>query len=221
MKKKWEAIVLMLALLFLMMVSPVFAGSTINSTLYNRVLKENKVVYCTGAGGIYKVKVKSGKVKSSKKLVKASVAYGKNCLYGSMIKDGDYLYYCKDNYMGPQGTYYRVNIKSKTKNKLTGMLDMPENFVINEEKIYYDYYEEIWDDYSDDPIFEGYRTKSMNLDGSSKQFVDVKVKTSYKKSNDANYSVVMKKSGKYVKDYLKTPKGKYYLGKVKISHKYD
>ena len=57
--------------------------------------------------------------------------------------------------------------------------------------------------------------KVMKLNGKSKKKTKIKPAEKNKKTNARGYSMKYKKKGKYVKTYLKTPKGTYYLGKIK------
>ena len=73
----------------------------------------------------------------------------------------------------------------------------------------------IYYDYGDDGFHA--KLKKMKLNGKSKKSTKVKPIMKSKNRNKAakGYSVKMKYSNGYIKDYLKTPKGKYYLGKIR------
>ena len=187
------------------------AGGTVKMTTYNQVIKVKNTVYCAGAKGIYKVKLKNGKVKTKKLIVKAAnPLFGAYTYVGHMKKKGGYIYYTH----GSEGTLWnfnRVNIKSGKKKHLADTGEQKYyGYVIKNKKIYFDY-----QDGSDDYEIKA-NVISMKLNGSSKKRSSVKPKMTVKDSNAKGYSVVIKQKGSYAKDYLKTPKGKFYLGKVKI-----
>ena len=50
----------------------------------------------------------------------------------------------------------------------------------------------------------------------NKKKTSVKPVTNERDSNKSGYRIVIKKKGHYVKDYLKTPEGTFYLGKVEM-----
>ena len=180
------------------------AASKVTMYTYGEVVKSGKTVYCAAAGsGILKVKVtKAGKVKSKKWLVKAKTAYGTWSQIGRMAKKGKYLYYCDATMDGQH--LLRVNLSSRKK---TVLGDQAISYAIKGKKLFARLAE-------DDPE-NGYQenTYSMKLNGKSKKKSSVKIDEIVTASNANGYSVIYKKKGKYIKTYLKTPKGKYCIGK--------
>ncbi|MBQ6496289.1 MAG: hypothetical protein IJI74_03870 [Firmicutes bacterium] len=165
--------------------------------------KDGKTVYCCGETGLYKVKVtSSGKVKSKKRIVKC----GLHAYLFSFHKNGKFIYYTQ----GTEGTtsyVKRVKTNGKENKKLATLEDSMYGFSIDGDKIYYSTYD--WD--ADDEIF-----MCMNLDGSDKQTTTITPNSKFKRTNKKGYKVVIKYDGKYVKEYLKTPKAKKLLGKKKV-----
>ena len=175
------------------------ASKTVKSTAYS-VYKSGKYIYCTGKSGIYKVKVKKGKVVSRKQLVRLD---GYGSIY-SFIKKGKYLYFQLYS-TGTPSDLCRVRI---TGGKMQKLVHFSEDgaFAVKGKKIYYTGYNGNYK----------YVRKVMNLNGSGKKNTKVTPERSTVESNVLNYESVTKTSGKYYKDYLKTPAKSNYLGKVKI-----
>ena len=191
------------------------ASGKVKMTTYNEVIKINNTVYCAGAKGIYKVKLKNGRIKSKKLLTRAStpMSGGYTYIY-YMKKKGGYIYYIHAT-EGTFWTLFRVNEKTGKRQKIADFGEQHYfGYVIKGKKIYYD-----------EPLYdEDYNVKtnvlSINLNGSSPKKSSVKPNMKSKSSNKKGYSVVIKDTGKYSKDYLKTPAGKFYLGKVKVEDSY-
>ena len=182
------------------------AGKTVKMTTYN-VYKTGSTAYCAGDSGIYKVKVKNGKVMSKKRLVKSEAH---SYIY-SLKKKGNYLYFSN----GTEGTVtYICRVKTTGgKVKVLACVNEMFGFAIKGKKIYYSYCD--WDEKNDT---EKEACKVMNLNGKGKKSTNVRPYNKARTSNVKGYSVKSKTKGAYVRDYLKTPKRTYYLGKSK---KYD
>lgn len=188
-------------------------------TAYDQIIKSGKTVYCSTYAGLYKVTLKNGKPKEVKRLAKYKAL--------GMIKVGKYIYYLEGG-TSAGGTVYRVNVTNGKKKRLTGYLDEGD-FTIAGNTLYYsrlaiydfdddeEYYED-YEDYDDEDDYytdPEYETFAANLDGSSPVQVDVTIKSKTKRSNVRNYRTSSKTKGKYIYGYLKTPKGKFYLGRTK------
>ena len=73
MKKKFLACIMVLAIAVAFMPANTFAASkTATMKAYDQVIKSGNTVYCAGAEGLYKVKVKKGKVVSKKVISRAT-----------------------------------------------------------------------------------------------------------------------------------------------------
>lgn len=182
------------------------APKIVKSTAYDQVIKKGYTAYVAGASGIYKVKLVKGKLKSKKRIVKAKGTYWGSAYASSMYKRGKYLYYA----VGSNGTpfsIYRVSLKTGKEKQLANIHDGDYgNFVIKGNKIYYVEYN--WDK-------GAYQNRQMSLNGKSKKKSKYKAVQITKVSNKKGYKVITKQKGKYYRDYIQTPKGKFYLGKVK------
>lgn len=208
---KSKLIMILLSLIVVAAFLPVSASAAtkVKMTAYNQVVKSGNTVYCPSAGwGIFKVKVtKSGKVKSKKWLIKSGEVFGAYTYIGAMKKKGKYLYFDE----GTEGTISYLRRVNLSTGKAKTIAQDVGNYVIKKKKIY----AEIWKDSNDDGDFKPYRYV-MKLNGKSKKKTKVKPVMKIKGSNAKGYSVIYKEKGDYVKTYLKTPKGKYYLGKTKL-----
>ena len=208
MKKRFIAVLLSAIMLVTMAVSVSFAATEyVKMTTYT-VLKAGNTVYCPSAGdGIYKVTVKNGKVRKVKWLKKSGFVMGDYSYNNSLKKKGNYLYYI----MWSEGTYctlHRINLNTG-KDKLIAV--NATDYAFKDSKIY----AEIWK-FTDDDQYVVYR--SMKLNGNSKKKTSIKPRMKQKVSNAKGYSVSYKEKGGYVYTYLKTPKGKYKLGKIKLDY---
>lgn len=200
--KKLAACVMAMAIAVSFMPASAFAASkTVSMTAYNQVYKTGSTYYCAGASGIYKVKVKNGKVKSKKRIVKNDWVGGPYSYYDGMKKKGKYLYYR----VGSEGTWGTVNrVKlSGGKEKELAITGYHGDYAIKGKKIYFDK--------MDDE--ENVMKRVMKLNGTDKKKTSTKAKIKTKKSNTSGYSMKIKEKGEVVKDYLRTPKGTFYLGK--------
>lgn len=200
MKRIMMCLMVMAVALAFMPAGSFAASKTIKSTFYNQVIKDGNTAYCAGAGGIYKVRLKNGKVKSSK-LVHEDPATGPYSYVSSMKKKGNYIYFNS----ATEGTVdYLMRIKAtggKAKTLLTSNTDAWVDAVaIKGKKIYYKY---------------NGKNRVMSLNGKDKKSTSVKAVQKARKSNAKGYRVIIKEKGSYAIDYLKTPKGTYKIGKVK------
>ena len=204
MKRKIAICFLAMIIAVAFMPSSAFAASKVKMTTYDQVYKTGNTVYCAGAGNtIYKVKVKNGKVKSKKQLRKKDFwCMGDYTYVNAMKKKGNYLYFRLWT-EGSISYLARINISTgKDKILMTNSVD----YAIKGKKIYASFEDEETGKVS---------YNVMKLNGKSKKKTKIKPAEKNKKTNARGYSMKYKKKGKYVKTYLKTPKGTYYLGKIK------
>lgn len=217
MKKKILTYFLAMVIVVTAVSVPALAASsqakTVKMSVYNDVLKSGDTVYCAGYKGLYKVKLKKDKVKSVKLIVKEP-----NDATCHMRKNGKYLYYVFDCYQVVE--FWGVNTSNGESESLGGgssedywyFVDGDWDYVIKDNRIYC-----TWDDINYDNSGNEYTVKRkqvMKMDGSKKKKTSVKAVMKEKKSNAKGYSLKIKKTKKYYKDYLKTPKGTFYLGKA-------
>ena len=190
-----------------------FAESAPQMTAYNQVIKEGNTVYCSGAGGIYKVDLNdSGKVESKVRIFKSYRPFGKYSYISDMYKKDDYIYFLQ----GTEGTtcyLKRVSVTGESK-KLVYMDEPEYGYSIDGDTIYYSTFNY---DYEGDDESQYQILMRMNLDGSSKQETTITPNEVTKKTNESGFARVIRKKGKYLKDYLQTPEGTFYLGKIKKS----
>ena len=177
-------------------------------TTYDQVIKNGNTVYCAGAAGIYKAKVKGGKLKSKKLFYKTYGSFGAYSHISAMSLNRDSIYFIE----GTEGTLssiMRKNTDGTGKGTLLDSVHETSGYAISDDTIYYDtvYY----DDY-DEPHLINMR---MALNGSSKQETSIGPAMTRVKTNENGYTRKIKVKGKYCKDYLVTPKGTFYLGKSK------
>lgn len=200
-KKKLVSCVLALAVAIAFMPTSAFAASKAKSTVYDQVYKTGSTVYCVGAKGIYKVKVKKGKLKSSKLIYRYNddeVYYEDGHLF-ALKKKGSYIYFLNVS-NGSSVKLWRVKTSGKNKKCLAEA----DTYVIKGSKIYYE-------------DFDANKKRVMKLNGKSKKKTKAKVIMVSKTSNKAGYKMVHRIKKGHVQDFLKTPKGTYYLGKIKYS----
>ncbi len=210
MRKRIVSIAVTLMMIMTLLPLQVFATDSVSMTTYNQVIKSGNTAYCSGAGGIYKVSLKNGRAVKVKRIYKGEVFGGAYRSATNMKKKGNNIYFLIWTETYPAAQIKKVNTKNAKTKALTGYVDYIAGYAIKDKKIYFS--KEV--DYIDD--YTVYKTKSMNLNGTSKKTVSVKVSMKSKKSNVSGYRTIVKKKGKYAVDYLKTPKGKFYLGKTKI-----
>lgn len=199
MKKKFLACIMVLAIAVAFMPANTFAASkTAKMKAYDQVIKSGNTVYCAGAEGLYKVKVKNGKV-VSKKVISQAETFGTYSYYSGMKKKGGYIYL----QVSTEGTPFyldRIKTSSGACKKLAGANDQGEiSYAIKGKKIYY-------------KAYDSKTGRVMKLNGKDKKKTSTKPVMKHSKSNAKGYSVVMKEKGRKVITYLKTPKGKFKLG---------
>ena len=216
MKKRICLFIVTLLVTAMLLPAAAFAESAPLMTAYYQVLKEGNTVYCGGAAGIYKVDLNdSGTIDSKTLLFKSYRPFGKYSYIIDMYKQGEYIYFLQET----EGTtaYLKRVSETGTSKKLAALDDSEYGYSIDGDTIYYSTYNWEYDDEDYDGDAGYQLLKRMNLDGSSKQDTTITPNTVSKKSNEIGYSRVIKKKGKYLKDYLKTPNGTFYLGKIKKS----
>ena len=202
------------AVLIIAMCAPASLAATDTAKMETYdILKVGKTVYVPSAGwGIYKVTVKNGKVKKVKWLVKSKDGDPDGTYIGSMKKKGKYLYYI----MYTEGTssyLHRVKISSRKREQITKM-NISDYAFIND-----NLYITAWRyDTKEDDYLPMYRT--VNLKDKSTQNANIKAEIVNHTSNAKGYSASYKVKGKYVYTYLRTPKGRFKLGKVILEDSY-
>ena len=178
------------------------------TTVYDDVLKTGNTVYCAGASGIYKAKLKKGKMKSAKRIYRSySPMFGAYSYISAMSLNGSYLYFFEGS-EGVLKSLCRVKTDGKGKKHLADTWESRYGYAISNNRIYYD----------EGPADEDYSEEvlvCMKLNGSEQHSTDIIPKMTQKKTSAKGYSVKIKRAGKYYKDYLKTPKGTFLLGKCK------
>jgi len=170
--------------------------------VYDQVIKKGKYVYCSDNYSIYKVNLKTNKVK---RLTKPSSAF-------TMKLHGQFIYYQKMTW-GMSNYLCRVKTSGKS-NKVLVSKDDSLDYVISGKRIYYNTLDD------DDKR----RVYSIKLNGKNKKRANCKVKRIDKKTNKKGYKVINKESSDfddfdgtgYVVSYLKKPNGK----KVKLAKIY-
>ena len=204
----------LIALMIITMTAPhamAASGGTKKMTVYNSVLKKGNTVYCATYSGLYKVKLRNKKVVSKKRLVKAS-----HGITDMKIK-GRYLYYKAYSPIG--ASLHRVNLNTGKAKAVFALgrgrfknyeaIDVM-SYAFKGNKLYakIDYYDGRTDeDYT--------KTFVAKLNGKSAKVTSVKVINKNKTTNKKGYKIVEKTlyDDFTNKSYLKTPKGKFYLGK--------
>ena len=202
MKKRLAAFIMALAVAAAFIPVGTMAASSVKMTAYDQVLKSGSNVYCAGGEGLYKVKVKNGKVVSKKLLDKAET-FGAYSYYSGMKKKGKYIYVQSSS----EGTIFgliRVRITDGKVKVLSSQNDKGQiDYVIKKSKIYYKGH-------------YGGKKKVMKLNGKNKKKTSVKPVMKHKKSNAKGYSVIMTENDVKATTYLKTPKGTYKLGSHEV-----
>ncbi|MBQ9014506.1 MAG: DUF5050 domain-containing protein [Firmicutes bacterium] len=171
-------------------------AKTKTSTVYSQVVKKGKYVYCASYAGLYRVNVKTNKVK---KLSSDDA--------GRMKLSGKYIYYISYT----SGTLTNLCRVKKTGGGHRQLAVNVDKYKIEKKKIYC----------NDHHYYEGKETwRVMKLNGKNKKKSKVKVRMNVKMTNAGKYSVVNKFMDDYDADYnvlcyLKKPNGKtVYLGKT-------
>lgn len=202
MKRKGMLCLIALVVAVAFMPATVFAASgSVKAVTYAHVYKSGKTAYCAGETGIYKVTLKKGKLKKKKRIVKS----GEFSHIFSFKKKGKYIYY--EDWTEGTLAYIRRAKTSGGKVKTLASVEELEDYVVKGNKIYYSCYDY---DKGDKLVY-----KVMKLNGKKKKSTSVRPVQVSRESNAAGYTVITKYSGRYVKDYLKTPKGTFYLGEYK------
>lgn len=203
MKKKLTVVAVALAVALVCVPASALASPKVKMTTYYGAVKSGNVVYCASPGwGIYKATVKNGKVVKKKWLLKETYAWWEGTDIGDMKKKGNYLYFIEYT-EGTVSHLVRLNVKN---GKCKTIAHNVSAYAIKGKKIY----AEIT---NPDTLKKSYRV--MKLNGKSKKKTSVKpvMKTKY---SCKGYSTSYKQKGNYIRTYLKTPKGKYYIGKVRL-----
>lgn len=231
MRKKSILIITVLVLTITLLPAGAFADSAlkksnsraISMTVYDDVIKSGNTLYCNTAAGIYKVKVRNGKVRSKKLLVEGP---GIEDSYINMKLKGKYLYFIVRDVENRE-KLWRVKTSTGRVQVLTKWIygedmDPPGSlaYVIKGQKIYYRW-NAPWDakaPYKSNVV--------MKLNGKGKKKSGRMIYMADKKSNTRKYSVrtkLVRTKLDYnprttftvtAKCYLKTPKKTYYLGKI-------
>lgn len=191
------------------------SGSTKKMTVYTDVIKKGNTVYCAASSGVYKAKLKNNKVVSKKRLARAY--YG---VRDMKVKSG-YLYYRCPYPVGE--TLYRINLKTgkdeavfaPEKGRFKNSYSVSVlSYAFKGNKLYAKI------EYNDSK--DNFHTKTFvaKLNGKASKVTSVKLSNKSKRTNKKGYKIVEKESddgGRYIaRSYLKTPKGKYYLGKCEL-----
>ena len=209
MRRKIIACMLVLAVAVAFMPTSAFAASKVKMKTYNEVIKSKNTAYCAGAAGLYKVKLKKGKVKSKKLIFKGPKVDACYASVEKMKKKGKYIYFVTGENNSDELMLFRVKTNGKSKKHITNT----GWYVIKGKKLYTTEYEPDIT-YSTDFIVHYYK---MTLTGKKKKETKTKVRMTDVFTNAKGYSMEIRKSKGYAYDYLVTPKGSYCLGKVKIA----
>lgn len=170
-------------------------------------IKSGNLVYGIGSSGIYKVNIKTKKVRRLVKLLENDWIST-----NSLAKKGNYLYYIGG---GPaSSSLYRVNINNaKRKCLFSGVGGVNDREVVG----YIIYKNKIYVHYLDRNFKHKYTI--MNLNGTSKKQTKVIVKNKGVRTNNKSYYVYSTEKNKgghcYSYDYLKAAKRRIYLGKIR------
>ena len=203
-----KILISLLALVIMMVSVPAgaFAASknTVKSNMYE-IFKQKSIVYVQCNSGLYRVKLKSGKPVSKRKIVKC----GKKYAFEHFLVKGKYVYFKKT--AGEKVTLYRVK---KTGGMAKKLVTMPEfgEVAFKDKKIYYTYDGETD---KNGKVIKIYKNV-MNLNGTGKKNSKYEAVENDKYHNVKGYKYVFKATKSYLITYLKTPKGKIVLEKQKI-----
>lgn len=216
-RKKSVSLLLALAVFFafsLAMTTEANAASSgkMTATTYSEVIKKGNTAYCASMTGIYKAKLKNKKVVSVKRLRKGFLGE----VPRNMKLKGKYLYY---TCAYPVGEYMgRINLKTGKDQDVfvpgkghfkNSMSVSVLAYAFKGSKLYAKI------EYDNEDTGNTYtKTFVSKLNGKSPKKTKVKVSNKHKVTNAKGYKIVEKDTDDFmVKAYLKTPKGKYYLGK--------
>lgn len=194
MKKRIIPILLIMVLVITMFTPFSMAASkTKKMTLYD-VVKSGKYAYAGTDNAIYKVNIKTGKVRKMK-------SFGEDTYFGGMRLYKGYLYYLVDD-DSLNSNLFRMNVKTGKIKRLVSYSEANIQFAIRKSKIYYMVEDEIGHKYK----------RVMKLNGKSKRKSSYKVSNSWKKTNSSKYKLYEDKSQYdwesntgFVDVFLKTP----------------
>ena len=201
MRKKILACIMALAIAVAFMPTSAFAGSKVKMTAYDQVYVTGNTAYCAGARGLYKVTLKKGKTKKVKVLYSTGRTWFDGSQLAAMKKKGNYIYFIQVT--GVDNVLFRIKTSGKKKKLLAYTYD----YAIKGNKIYFC---DCDVDSDDDSGF----LSVMKLNGKSKKRTSKDYVLKTKRSNKAGYKVYSRVKKSYVQDFLITPKGKFYLGRV-------
>ena len=196
--KKLFAVFMMVFVFFSVVMVPTesyaAAGKTKSMTSYFCVKKGN-IVYCANYEALYRVDLKTKKVKK--------IATDPGYIEDLKIK-GNYVYYAEAGSGVSTSQICRVNIKTEKRQIL--VKNVQQFYAISGNKIYYT-----------KGTFPGGKLKiksyCMKLNGKSKKACKVKIKRKVKESDTKGYKVFRKKTKEeYLYDfYLQTPTSSIFL----------
>lgn len=178
----------------------VFAATTTKAKMYEIQVTKH-YAYVVGNKGIYRVKLKSGKPVSKKKIVKCGSKYS----IGHLKVKGKYVYFKKSS--NTKDYLYRVKKSGGKAVKLASMGTFSQ-VAIKDKKIYYSYPGEETDD--NGMVLKTYK-KVMKLNGKGKKDTETEAEEIDKYHSKKGYKYTFKVTKKNVMVYLKTPKGKIKL----------
>ena len=177
---------------------------TLKVTTYEDVIKSGNTVYVSGAGGIYRVNLKTSKVTKVFDLEEYAGSY-----VTDMKLYKGYLYFIiRSNMTG--GSICRIKKNSKKMTFVASEAYMPDRYTFYKGKLYYGHI-------NMDPNGEDLKYKSCSLSGKNKKSAKVKITVKHKKTNANGYSGMSTYKTAindndyeyyYGKDYLKKPDGK-------------
>ena len=161
-------------------------------TVYDNVIKSGKCVYCCDGYRIYRVNLKTGKVKN---LVKKTGSPDE--AYFAMKKKGKYIY-CQYDMQGDEIYIYRVKTNGKKVQKLNKERLWVADYWISGKKLYY----------SGRTLEDIGVKRVMNLNGTSLKKSKLKCNMKRARSNVKGYRVIIKyDENDSAKTWLKKPDG--------------
>ena len=205
MLKKLAACIMVMAIAVAFMPTSAFAASkSAKMTAYNQVIVSGSHAYCAGAGGIYKVKLNNGEKENVQRLYDSEGAFGPYAAVEAMKKQDGYIYFR----FASEGTCTDLaRVKCTGGNvKYLALTGNSADYAIKGKRIYFYKYTD------NDKIVK----RVMKFNGKNKKKTSVKPVLKEKKTNKSGYRIIIKKKGHYMRDYLKTPKGTFYLGKAEL-----
>ena len=210
--RKSVALVISMMLIVTFAVAPIdsyAASKMVKSTTYSNTLKSGSFVYCTNGNKLFKVNLRTGKVKT---MCKAKVGYITNL----KIKN-KYIYFNEMSLGTTGGRLNRISLKSGKKQVLAKNNVYPK-YAIKGKKIYYEYSK-----VSKNGSKVTRHKRVMNLNGKKKKSTKVKIKMNSKLTNakgymvDSDFDYASYDWGNFepVNYFLKTPSRTYYLETTK------